>query len=127
MLEDLRLEDRRLVRALRCDERRVVHRLLELAEQLGVAQLLGDVDRPGHRADELDWEGDSVSWEIGVEREEAGRTAGEGDAVALVARAKGHLEDGDEVFRKHADLVKDARDSPVVILLVHAPEALQVL
>jgi hypothetical protein len=65
----LPMYDHRLVTHLRRDEGRVVHRGLQLAEELGVSKFFGDVDGPGHGADEFDCKcPSSVRRQVGEDR-----------------------------------------------------------
>jgi hypothetical protein len=55
------------------------------------------------------------------------RTTGQGDLVAPRACSERDLEDGEQVVGEDVSISEDASDGAIIIVVVHPPEALQVL
>ena len=60
-------------------------------------------------------------------RTERRRTTSESDSVPFRASPERRREDREKVILEDADFVENPSDCPIVVLLVHAPEPLQVL
>ena len=67
-------------------------------------------------------EGDELEWLSELEL-----TAGECDAITLWSSAEGGEQYRDQVSLEDSNIMEDPRDCPVVVLLVHPPEPLQIL